>query len=74
MLNNYSSQIEHALGVKLDSSKKPNVGVKKLEEILEEVHGEYGATLIARIGDELDAAEYPETVEEEKQKSQYMIN
>jgi len=65
-VKHYSSQIEHALGVKLDSSKKPNVGVKKLEEILEEVHGEYGATLIARIGDELDAAEYPETVEEEK--------
>ena len=66
-VKHYSSQIEDVLGVKLDSvSKKPNVGVKKLEEVFEEIYGENSAALIARIGDELEAAEYPETGEEEK--------
>jgi predicted ATPase len=66
-VKHYSSQIEEVLGVELDSViDKPTVGVKKLEEVYEEVlGGEKALLLLGRLGEELETAEYPETGEEE---------
>jgi len=63
---NYSSKIEEILGVKLDNAAaKPVVGEKKLEDVFKEVYGDLeGGALIARIGEELETAEYLETGEE----------
>lgn len=71
-----ASEIEgvfSVFGVKLDSvGKKPNLQAKKLEEVFKEVYGESSAVLLAMIGDELNAAEYPETQEtQEKVESMY---
>lgn len=67
-----ASEIEGVFGVKLDSVKKVNVGAKELEEVFKEVYGESSAVLLAMIGDELNAAEYPESPEsQEKVESMY---
>jgi len=66
-IQQYSRQIEEILGMKPESVMvRPNVGVKELEDIFKEVYGDLeGRALVARIVEELERAEYPETGEEE---------
>jgi hypothetical protein len=65
-VQHYSKQIEEALGTKLERVKiRPSVGAKELEDIFKEVYGgAEGLALVARVWEELEKAERPETEDE----------